>query len=45
MIEVTGCYSVPFSEAKGDPEMNTSFNNDMFEAIRKAQNAGVPVGW
>lgn len=45
VIEITGCFAVPFSEAKDEPEINVAYNKDMFEMIQRAVPTEIPVGW
>ena len=51
VIEVTGCYAVPFSElrptpdADEEPKIDMEFSNRMYEMAQKALPAEIPVGW
>ncbi len=45
VIEITGCYAVPYSEAKEEPEINVQYNKDMYDMTQRAVPTEVPVGW
>lgn len=45
-LQVTNCYSIPFREnAEGSPEINDTFNQQMWQVNKRATPSETVVGW
>jgi len=45
-VQVTNCYSIPFSEQKEEaPELDDGYNQQMLQMMKRASPTEGPVGW